>query len=87
MVQVYVSGPASGLPRPPLQLAAFATVRVEPGELAIVDLQLQRERLALWDVEQNGWTVDPGQYGVRVGRSSRDICLITTVVTASGGRP
>ncbi len=71
VVQLYVSPPA-GAARPPLELRGFATVELDAGERRTVVLGLGERAFATW---ADGWVVPPGEYGIHVGRSSRDICL------------
>jgi beta-glucosidase len=86
IVQLYVSGPAHGIPRAPRQLAAFAAVDVPAGEATTVELRLDRHRLAYWDPRERQWLVEPGEHRLHVGRSSRDVRL-TTTIDAAGGAP
>jgi beta-glucosidase len=79
VVQVYVSGPAVDTRRPPLQLTAFSAVTVAPGESVVVYLDADPRSFAYWDTDRADWTVEPGEYGIHVGRSSRDIRLTTNV--------
>jgi|HubBroStandDraft_3_1064219.scaffolds.fasta_scaffold5572545_1 hypothetical protein len=37
-----------------------------------------------WDIVWDGWTVEPGEYLLSVGRSSRDLPLAVTVVIGQG---
>ena len=71
VVQLYVSPPA-GAARPPLELRGFATLELEAGERRTVALPLGERAFATWD---GGWVVPPGEYGIHVGRSVRDLRL------------
>jgi beta-glucosidase len=84
IVQLYVSGPAGGIPRAPRQLAAFAAVDVPAGAATTVELELDRRRLAYWDAREGGWLVEAGEHRLEVGRSSRDLRLSTTIEVAGG---
>ena len=75
VVQLYVSPPAGPLPRPPLELRAFAAVRLEPGQARTLRLELGERAFAAWDERRGGWHAEPGEYGVHAGRSARDIRL------------
>ena len=103
VVQCYVAPSAPALARPPKELKAFAKVRLEPGESAVVELRLDDRSFAYWDPGQPdleelmerfgrldvqdraprggrpGWRIDPGHYGVLIGRSSADIVGRTSV--------
>jgi len=76
VVQLYIAPVSPRLPRPPKELKAFAKVVLEPGERRTVTLELEPDAFVVWD---GGWTVDPGDYELRVGRSAGDIRLTATV--------
>ena len=67
VVQLYVPGPAHGIPRGPRQLAAFASVNVPATEAVSVDLNIGRRRLAHWDIRRHRWHVEPGDCTLHVG--------------------
>ncbi|KQP01988.1 beta-glucosidase [Leifsonia sp. Leaf264] len=73
VVQLYVTPAPSAVRRPVRELAAFTKVRLQPGEAITVELELDRRAFAFWDVTKDRWKVEPGEYGVQVGRSSMHI--------------
>jgi beta-glucosidase len=73
VAQVYVAGPRTGLPRPPKELKGFAKVFLAPGEERSVTVPLDRRAFSVFDPGKNDWTVEPGEYQVLVGSSSRHI--------------
>ncbi|MCB8983957.1 MAG: glycoside hydrolase family 3 C-terminal domain-containing protein [Ardenticatenaceae bacterium] len=75
VVQVYVSDVESRLVRPLQELKAFAKIHLEPGECQTVTLKLTGQSLAYYDPAASGWVVEPGEFVVRVGSSSRDVRL------------
>ena len=79
VVQCYVHDVAASVARPPQELKAFARVHLEPGETRRVDLALDERAFAFWDDVAHGWTVEPGELEIRVGASSRDVRLTSTV--------
>ncbi|MGI5120077.1 glycoside hydrolase family 3 C-terminal domain-containing protein [Marinactinospora thermotolerans] len=88
VVQVYAGLPASEVARAPRWLAGFAGVTLDPGESRTVELLLRREDLAYWDVRQDRWVVEGGDYVISVGASSRDLRLTGTVaLDGDGVRP
>ena len=80
VVQAYVEPPAPprGVDRPRRELGGFESVRLDGGERRTVSLSVSRRALARYD-RRDGWTVDPGEYAVVVGRSSRDEQVRATV--------
>ncbi|GAA2243997.1 glycoside hydrolase family 3 C-terminal domain-containing protein [Promicromonospora sukumoe] len=82
VVQCYVSLPGSTVPRAPRALAAFAVVDLAPGESREVELVVDRDDLAYWDVRAGRWHVEGGAYRVEVGASSRDLRVTAEVEVA-----
>ncbi|GAP87716.1 putative glycoside hydrolase family 3 protein [Rosellinia necatrix] len=72
VAQLYLGIPDS----PPKQLRGFdKTAVLEPEAGAVVRFELTRRDFAVWDVVAQAWTVQPGNYTVLLGASSRDIRL------------
>ena len=83
VVQAYVHDVESTLPRPEQELKAFAKVELAAQETRRITLDLDRRAFAVYDRESGCWAVESGAYEIRVGTSSRDLPLRTTVVVAS----
>lgn len=79
-VQVYIHKKASGISRPEKELKGFAKVSLLPGEEKEVKIQLGFRSFAHFEEERNTWTVEPGEYTILVGASSRDIRLEKEVI-------
>jgi beta-glucosidase len=79
VVQVYVSDRASSLPRPPKELKGFAKVALQPGESKSVEFVLDERAFAFYDPYQKQWIVEPGEFEILVGSSSRNIRAKATV--------
>ncbi|NKE37064.1 glycosyl hydrolase [Natronococcus sp. JC468] len=74
VVQVYVRPPTvDGVDRPVRELAGFESVAIPAGERVSVTVDLEALAFARYGEDGEGWTVDPGEYALEVGRSSRDI--------------
>ncbi|MGE5528151.1 MAG: glycoside hydrolase family 3 C-terminal domain-containing protein [Patescibacteria group bacterium] len=73
VVQVYIRDVESSLPRPPKELKAFAKVSLAPGEEKKVEFTLERRAFAFYDPVAKDWVVEPGEFEILVGSSSRDI--------------
>jgi beta-glucosidase len=74
VVQLYVHDPLASVTRPVLALGGFRKVFLEPGASATVSFELGPRELALLD-EAMREAVEPGEFQVYVGGSSRDIRL------------
>ena len=75
VAQVYVGDPSAKIKRPVKELKGYEKVRLEPGKKEHVTVKLDPRSLAYWDVNSNGWKVDPGQFTVFVGDSSANTPL------------
>jgi len=79
VVQLYVHDVESSVPRPPRELKAFTKVHLLPGETRRESFSLGPRSFAFYDVETSGWKVEPGDYEIQVGSSSRDIRVTGTI--------
>jgi beta-glucosidase len=75
IVEVYVAPPKASVPRPPLELKAFARVTLAPGETKPVTMSLEPRSFAYWDDHDKTWRVEAGTFEILAGASSRDIRL------------
>jgi len=76
VAQLYLGIPNS----PPKQLRGFEkTALLAPDESAVVRFELTRRDFSVWDVVSQAWIVQPGNYTVWVGASSRDPKLTGTI--------
>ncbi|KAH7245291.1 glycoside hydrolase superfamily [Fusarium tricinctum] len=71
VAQVYVAIPNS----PPKQLRGFEKVKLGKGKSAEISFELLRRDLSVWDVVQQQWVLQSGNYTIFVGGSSRDLPL------------
>lgn len=72
--QLYIVPPKSGVPSgtPPQALRGFEKVDLPPSGMAKAEFAITRRDVSFWDVEAQQWRVPSGEFGVRVGFSSRD---------------
>ncbi len=75
VAQLYVSDPQCSVPRPPQELKGFQKVRLAAGESKRVVIDLAPEAFRFWHPGKNGWTVEPGEFEIRVGASAADVRL------------
>jgi beta-glucosidase len=79
VAQVYLGVPA-GLGEPPKRLVGFTRVTLAPGQLKVVDVQIDPGSPAHPFSTWNGsWRTAPGLYRVFVGGSERDTPLTATI--------
>jgi beta-glucosidase len=74
VVQLYIRDLVSSVTRPVKELKGFARVTLAPGERRTVTLTITPEHLACWDIDMR-WRVEPGDFRIMVGCSSRDADL------------
>ena len=73
VAQLYVRRPESQIERADKELEAFERVTLKAGESKKVTLEFPVSELAHWDMETNGWVVEPGKVEILVGAASDDI--------------
>jgi beta-glucosidase len=74
VVQLYIEDVIATVATPARSLKGFAKVRLEPGETTTVTFRLTPDDLSLFDRDL-ARVVEPGEFRVMIGGSSRDIRL------------
>ena len=75
VVQLYVSDIESSVDRPPQELKAFDKVELAPNESKKIHFVLDKDAFSYYDVEHKQWRLEPGEFEILIGSSSRDIRL------------
>jgi len=75
VVQLYIRDEFSSVTRPVKALRDFKKVLINPGETKTVVLEITPEKLACHDIHMN-YAVEPGDFIIMVGSSSRDEDLL-----------
>jgi len=78
VVEVYASLPAAAS-EPPKRLVGFSKVWLKAGESKEVTVEVNPKYLSIFNVEQNGWQLIPGEYSFMVGGSSASLPLKQSV--------
>ena len=73
-VQLYIRDVVSSVTRPVKELKGFRKVSLKPGETVTVDFDITPDLLKFWDVNMK-YVVEPGDFILMVGTSSRDADL------------
>jgi len=73
VVQVYVHDVDASVARPPRELKGLATLTLEPGETATAVVTLTSRDFSFWSERVHDWVLEPGEFELLVGRSSRDL--------------
>lgn len=80
VVQIYISKPNSTVERAEQELKSFAKTKgLLPNESQKITLSIPVSELSYWDESRSNWTLEKGEYDVRIGFSSREIKLLKTV--------
>ena len=82
VVQLYIRDRVSSVTRPVKELKGFQKVWLEPGETKTVTLEITSESLAFYDVNMK-YGVEPGEFEIMVGNSSRDTDLQKVILTVT----
>jgi beta-glucosidase len=80
VVQMYIRDRVSSVTRPIKELKGFQRVSLEPGETKTVAIDIAPDQLAFYDIDMK-FVVEPGEFEIMVGNSSRDVDLQTIVLT------
>ena len=75
VAQVYLKDVACSEPRPEKELKGFAKITLDPGETKEAVIELKREVFSFFSAVREKWLVEPGEFVIMVGASSRDIRL------------
>ena len=82
VVQMYIRDVVSSATRPIKELKGFQKVTLRPGEKRTVGFDITPELLAFYDVNMK-YVVEPGEFTIMVGNSSRDQDLTKVTLTVT----
>jgi len=82
VVQMYIRDCFSSVTRPVKELKGFKKVRLKPGETQTVSIDITPEKLAFYDINMK-FIVEPGDFEIMIGTSSRDSDLQKQILTVS----
>jgi beta-glucosidase len=82
VVQMYIRDAVSSVTRPVKELKGFQKITLRPGEKKTVSFEITPDLLAFYDINMK-YVVEPGEFFIMVGNSSRDedLSKITLTVT------
>jgi len=79
VVQMYIRDRVSSVTRPVRELKGFAKVWLDAGATTTVSMEITPESLAFYDIDMQN-VVEPGQFEIMVGTSSRKDDLQTVML-------
>ena len=71
VVQLYIRDKVSSVTRPVKELKDFKRITLEPGENKSIEFEINLEKLSFYDINMK-FTIEPGDFDIMVGNSSRD---------------
>lgn len=80
VVQLYIRDDVSSVTRPVKELKGFQKITLLPGETKTVSFEIAPDSLAFYDINMR-YVVEPGEFSVMVGNSSRDEDLQKVTLT------
>lgn len=81
-VQVYVSAPKSEIHKPRRELKGFAKIHLVPNESKTLTMTIAKDDLNYWNLKENRFVLESGEYRVQIGRNARDIVFDQTLIIA-----
>ncbi|MFW9888545.1 MAG: beta-glucosidase [Candidatus Thorarchaeota archaeon] len=76
VIQVYSHDTESSVVRPVQELVGFEKIVLQAGERKSVQVLIEAKDLMFYDVNKHDWHLEPGEFELRVGTSSRHIFSI-----------
>lgn len=78
VVQLYIHDELASVSRPVMELKGFQRIHLQPGETKAVSFSITPELLQMLN-ENMQWVVEPGNFRIMIGSSSRDLRLKGTL--------
>ncbi len=78
VVQLYIRDMIASVSQPVIALKAFQKISLQPGETKEVTFEITPEMLQMLNKEMK-WIVEPGDFRVMIGASSKDIRLMDNI--------
>ncbi|GJJ14100.1 hypothetical protein Clacol_008357 [Clathrus columnatus] len=80
VIQIYATDSVSSVVTPNQFLVGFQKIDIPAGGSQTVNIQVLSEQLAVWTL-QNQWSVEPGQFVIKVGNSAETYAQTILTVT------
>ena len=79
VAELYISKKSSNIARPKRELKAFVKVSLNPSETKRVSMEIKKSDLAVFDIEENKWIVEDGEYTVEIAKNSLNVNLSSQI--------
>lgn len=80
VVQLYIQDVESSVERPPKELRGFKKVLLKPQERKEIIFTLKSIDFVFYDESIHDWRIEPGEFNILIGSSSRTIHLIEKII-------
>ena len=80
IVQLYISDKEASVEREVKSLKGFTRVSLNASESKTVSMKIDKSALSFYDVDSKLWVVEPGEFEILIGNSSRNILLSKTFI-------
>lgn len=84
IVQLYAKAP-QGVYKPAKELKGFTKVYLKAGESKRVEITVSKEDLRYWNIKQNRWALEGGEYELQLCSDCETVKLSETVTLAGDG--
>lgn len=78
VVQLYIHDVEASVDRPEKELKGFQRINLKSGETKTLTFTLNEDDFSFWDDSKNAWIAEPGEFEIRIGKSSENILLKKT---------
>ena len=82
VVQLYIRDCISSVTRPVKELKGFRKIVLKPGESSTVAIDITPDLLKFWNIDME-YVVEPGDFEIMIGTSSRDEDLTKLTLTVT----
>jgi beta-glucosidase len=86
-VQLYVGDVDASVARPRRELRAWAKVDLDAGQSERLTFHLAARDFSYWSSTASDWVLEPGEFTLAIGASSRDLRLMIALDIAAPVRP
>lgn len=83
VVQLYVKAPKGGVFKPEKELRGFSKVYLKAGESRRVEIVISRDDLRFWNIKENGWELEGGEYEFQLCCDCQTVKLSAKLATGA----
>lgn len=80
VVQVYARKIDPQFWRPIKQLVGFERISLKPQQEKVISIEIDKKQLQYWDVDNQEYRIEEGEYELQIGGSSKDVRLTQSII-------